>query len=232
MNALSDPLQVTTQMGTHPKAPKPEIEKITDDSVTLKAVAGCEYSMDGITWQTSPVFTGLEPEKTYQFYQRMAKTATHYAGEVSDPVSAKPLGVSALTSTVYSVQEDVIHKIPIGTDVAALLSGLVGGEYCRVMKGTEQVGDVTVVGTGMMVQLLGGGNIKKTYTLVVTGDTNGDGQTSITDMIAVKAHLLDKAALTGAAVSAADTNGDRKITITDFLQIKAKLLGKGSITPQ
>ena len=230
--AMSDPLQVTTLMGTHPKAAKPEIEKITDDSVTLKTVAGCEYSMDGVSWQASPVFAGLEPEKTYLFYQRMAQTATHYAGEVSDPVSAKPLGVSALTSTVYRVQDQTIGKIPAGTDVSTLLAGLVGGQYCRVMKGTEQVTGSTAVGTGMTVQLLSGGNVKMTYTIVVTGDTNGDGQTSITDMIAVKAHLLGKTALTGASVQAADTNGDGKITITDFIQIKAKLLGKGIITPQ
>ena len=231
-NVLSDPLQVTTSMGVHPKAAKPEIAEITDDSVTLKATADCEYSMDGISWQASPVFTGLEPEKTYQFYQRVAQTATHYAGEASDPVSAKPLGVSALTSTVYAVQGQTIRKIPAGTDASALLAGLVGGQYCRVMKGTEQVTSTTVVGTGMTVQLLSGGNVKMTYTLVVTGDTNGDGQTSITDMIAIKAHLLGKTELSGASVQAADTNGDGKITITDFIQIKAKLLGKSTITPQ
>ena len=69
----------------------------------------------------------------------------------------------------------------------------------------------------------------KSYTVIVTGDINGDGKISITDMIAAKAHLLNKEIIRGTSATAADTNGDGKISITDFIQIKAKLLGKGSI---
>jgi hypothetical protein len=50
-------------------------------------------------------------------------------------------------------------------------------------------------------------------------------------MLAVKAHLLKKPLLTGAAEKAADTTADQKITITDFLQFKAHLLNKDSIKP-
>lgn len=52
----------------------PELESVTDSSVTLKAVNGYEYSMDGITWQTSPVFDGLQADTDYTFYQRIAQT--------------------------------------------------------------------------------------------------------------------------------------------------------------
>ena len=64
-----------------------------------------------------------------------------------------------------------------------------------------------------------------------TGDTNGDGAISVTDMISIKAHLLDKSKLTGAYAEAGDTSGDDAISITDFIQLKAQILGKGNIIP-
>jgi hypothetical protein len=50
-------------------------------------------------------------------------------------------------------------------------------------------------------------------------------------MLAVKAHVLNKNQLTGAAAEAADTNGDGNISITDFIQIKAHILEISSVTP-
>ena len=64
---------------------------------------------------------------------------------------------------------------------------------------------------------------------VVTGDANGDGKVTITDMISIKSVLLGKSTLTGDAAKAADTNGDGKITITDFIQVKSHLLGKSRL---
>ncbi|MBR3593534.1 MAG: hypothetical protein IKL44_02555 [Clostridia bacterium] len=43
-------------------------------SVTLTAIAGYEYSMDGINWTTNNVFTGLKADTEYSFYQRVART--------------------------------------------------------------------------------------------------------------------------------------------------------------
>ena len=227
---VSQPLQVTTDRAKQGKAPAPEAQSQDTTSITLKAVSGCEYSMDGQNWQSSPKFTGLQTNTEYTFYQRYAQSQTHYAGEVSDKAVLKTAGVGALTSDQYTVQEDTIRRIPVGTTVEELLRGLKGGEYCSVLReGTRQEGK-TIVGTGMTVQLVMGGEAAKSYTLIVTGDTNGDGEISITDMIAVKAHILEKKLLTGVYAQAADTSGDGGITITDFIQIKAKILGKGNIT--
>ncbi len=61
------------------------------------------------------------------------------------------------------------------------------------------------------------------------GDTNQDNKVTITDMLAVKAHILGKKLLTGKALVLGDTNSDGKITITDFIQIKAHILGKNKL---
>ena len=81
----------------------------------------------------------------------------------------------------------------------------------------------------MTVKWMSGSTVKATYTLIVTGDTNGDGQITVTDMIAIKAHILGKSKLSGVNATAGDTNGDGSISITDFIQVKAKILGKGNI---
>ena len=80
-------------------------------------------------------------------------------------------------------------------------------------------------------KIMDGNTVKASFTVVVTGDTNGDGKTTITDMLAIKSHVLKKTTLSGASAQAADTSKDGGISITDFIQIKASILGKGTIVP-
>lgn len=62
----------------------PVAESKTSDTVTLKKTAGYEYRMDSGAWQKSPVFTGLAPNSTHRFYQRVAETDTTYASASSE----------------------------------------------------------------------------------------------------------------------------------------------------
>ena len=61
----------------------PTMESRTSTSITLDVIAGCEYRIDGGAWQTSPEFTGLDPDTEYSFEARMAETDTHLASPVS-----------------------------------------------------------------------------------------------------------------------------------------------------
>ena len=70
---------------------------------------------------------------------------------------------------------------------------------------------------------------QKTYTLVVTGDVNGDGRITITDVVALQSHVVGKQELTGAYKEAADLNGDGKVTITDVVKAARVIVGKDSI---
>ena len=66
---------------TMPEAP--QMENNTDSSITLVAIEGCEYNIDGGEWQLSPIFEGLTPSTSYTFTQRKMETRSHYASPTS-----------------------------------------------------------------------------------------------------------------------------------------------------
>lgn len=66
----------------------------------------------------------------------------------------------------------------------------------------------------------------KSYTIVVTGDCNGDGQAELKDILAINKHRLNKASLTTEYLQGADVNGDGVADLKDILQINKFRLGK------
>ncbi|MBE6712289.1 MAG: hypothetical protein E7580_02080 [Ruminococcaceae bacterium] len=80
---ISEGTQVTTPKLTQSAPSAPIAQEITAFSVTLVANENTEYSKDGVTWQSSPIFSGLEPVTDYTFYQRFAETDTYDASEAS-----------------------------------------------------------------------------------------------------------------------------------------------------
>jgi len=92
-SAASAGTSITTDKLSQTKPAAPTVSNVTPDSVTIEAVSGMEYSADSITWQFSNVFSGLEPNTAYRFYQRIIETETYYASLSSDAaeVTSAPL---------------------------------------------------------------------------------------------------------------------------------------------
>ena len=136
-----------------------------------------------------------------------------------------------ITSDVYVVSGETIGNIAAGTKLSQFLEGLKEKDYVQVLQDGNPVDPERVVATGMEVRLVVNGQTVKTLTIVVTGDINGDGTITLSDMLMIKSHILGKTTLSGAAALAADTNDDKALSITDFLQIKAHILGKNTVKP-
>ncbi len=152
-----------------------------------------------------------------------------YVDGYTDPTG--PAGPNQITSGQYTVTDMELSKVALETTVEAFLRNLNEGTYCKVYKNGREVAMGAYVGTGMTVQLIVGEEVRQELTILVKGDSNGDGQGTVTDMLSVKAHVLEKSLLQGAALKAADVNGDGSISITDFILLKAHVLGKDSIKP-
>ena len=97
------------------------------------------------------------------------------------------------------------------------------GKNTKVYDGKTEVTS-GALSTGMTAVV---GN--KAYTLVVTGDVNGDGKITLTDVVALQSHVLDKKKLEGAYREAADLNGDGYVTLTDVVKAARVIIGKDTI---
>ncbi|XME02605.1 hypothetical protein QYZ88_000070 [Lachnospiraceae bacterium C1.1] len=64
----------------------PTLSSATADTITLKAVDGCQYKRDDGAWQDSNVFKGLTEDTEYSFYQRKKSDENHEMSE-SSPAS-------------------------------------------------------------------------------------------------------------------------------------------------
>lgn len=67
------------------------------------------------------------------------------------------------------------------------------------------------------------------YTIVVTGDIDGDGKINITDTAVIKAQFSKTISLSNENFEAADTNNDGRVTATDYIRIKYHIQMKYNI---
>lgn len=134
-----------------------------------------------------------------------------------------------MVTEAYRISDGYLRKLAVGTPVSTLQGNLAPSQYITVSKGSAAVSDVAA--TGMTVEYKVDGTVLQTLTVVVTGDINGDGKYTITDLVQVQSHLLGRNTLSGAALQAADFSGDGKVTITDMVQATSAMLGRTAINP-
>ncbi len=94
-------LTITLEIPETPAAPAATNANITKNSITLTAVDGCEYSMDGESWQDSSEFSNLLPGTAYTFYQRVKATDSAVASAASEAATISTLADTyAMTITL------------------------------------------------------------------------------------------------------------------------------------
>lgn len=109
------PSATVTTSATTINVPFPSAAMREETKITLVEHDGCEYSKDGINWQDSPVFDGLEIGTTYYFHIRYKATDTL-------PVSPSR---SSGTSTVGIPPVPVVKYVDCGNIEIEKISGAV-----------------------------------------------------------------------------------------------------------
>ena len=125
------------------------------------------------------------------------------------------------TSSTYIIENSIIKNIQPDISLTDFSQNITTNQEYTIKEGDNTITGADKIKTGQVL-IVGG----QTYSLVVTGDVNGDGQANIADILAMNRHRLNKAQLTNVYLQAGDANNDGKVDIKDILQINKTRLGK------
>ena len=136
----------------------------------------------------------------------------------SSPVLASNRYIEPIT-----MDGDYIKNIQPNTKYEEFIKEFSGDISFSVKEGENIITGANIIKTGQ--KFIIGNN---TFTLVVIGDVNEDGQANIKDILAINKHRLNKAQLSSDEQKAGDANKDGTIDIKDILLINKYRLNKVS----
>jgi M6 family metalloprotease-like protein len=103
-SVTSNPTEIVAKANqTAPEAPT--LADKTTTRITLNEVTGCEYNINGGTYQNLPEFMELTPNTSYLFTQRFAETPTHLA--------SAPSPEAIFATAPLSVEDNEFDKIRV-----------------------------------------------------------------------------------------------------------------------
>lgn len=135
------------------------------------------------------------------------------------------------TSTSYQVGEKYITGIQPGTKAATFLKGMSAPNATMKLVTADGKTNTGKVATGNVLELYDKNNKKlSSYTIVVYGDTNGDGAVDVLDMIKTNRHILGLGTMSGCYEEAGNANRQNDgVNVLDLIYINRHILGISSI---
>lgn len=151
-----------------------------------------------------------------------------------DQPAAIPVEEATPDNPVYNYAESLGLQIS-DSYISGFTLGITGRTLAGQVQGINSGASVTIrdkdgniltdkaIGTGTTITITDNTGTM-TYTAVIYGDVNGDGQIGATDLLWVKRHILGTSTLSGASARAA-TLANGRIGATSLLTIKRHILG-------
>ena len=115
----------------------------------------------------------------------------------------------------YIIKGTYIRNIQPQTVYSNFIKNIVTNQSYEIKEGNITITGIDKIKTGQKLILK-----NTTYTLVVTGDINGDGDIRLSDLSTLKMQLIGKRSLTGANKEAGDINEDGDIKLSDLSKMK------------
>ena len=134
---------------------------------------------------------------------------------------------TVISSNSLNVSGSYIVKMKNNTSYSTLHNNLIKSGASSVTlkdKNGNTLSGNSTIGTGNVITITVG-NESKSFTLVVNGDTSGDGVVTILDLLQVQKHIKGDKKLSNAYLLAGDTSGDNNVTILDLLQVQKHIKG-------
>ncbi len=139
-------------------------------------------------------------------------------------------GSSAAERKIVFVEKgDYLYGVPDGWTVDEFRSEYTGRTYSLLDKEGGTLRGTAIVYTGCKLRYeVGVGEVKE-LTIIIRGDTSGDGRITSTDYLKIKAYLRGKGSLEGDLLLAADIDGNGDVTTVDYINVKAYFFGNYDI---
>ena len=138
------------------------------------------------------------------------------------------LNVSTIiTSSGYSSSGNYLTGIEIESTVQSFKSSLesvAGSGNIKIFNSKDNLVTDGIVGTGYKVTIKSNSE-EKTFTLIINGDTSGDGKINALDLLQVQKNILGTYTLSDVYKLAGDTSDDGNVNALDLLQIQKSILG-------
>ena len=138
---------------------------------------------------------------------------------------------TGVVASGFKIDGDVISNISFNTNIDTINSKLSSvNANLKVTSYLDRYGNKASgnVGTGDTL-VISNGSTTKSYKVVIYGDNNGDGKTSVVDLLRVQKDILGSSSLSTYDRKASDTNRDGKVDVVDLLRVQKQILGNSTI---
>ena len=127
------------------------------------------------------------------------------------------------------IDNNIMYGISPGMTVQELTNSVSSANGSAVItdaSGTKKTSGKLVTGDIITIS----GSVEKiSFTIVIRGDINGDGEPNLKDFVLIQSYILKKGSLNGVKFYAADANYDNVVNLKDFVLVQSHILKKSSL---
>ena len=147
--------------------------------------------------------------------------------------SSTNLNISTIiTSSGYKYSLSYLTGVNQNTNVNTLkntIESISGSGSVTILNQNGTLVNDGLIGTGYSVKIKSS-SVEETLTVIINGDTSGDGVINALDLLQVQKSILGTYTLSGVYQLAGDTSDDGTINALDLLQVQKSILGTYVIT--
>ena len=123
-------------------------------------------------------------------------------------------------------EKKYVKNISPSTTVKDMINNINTNGTISVYKNNEIItNNNEKISTSMKIKILLNSQSYE-FIIAINGDTNGDGEANLQDLLLINKHRLNKALLEDEFLFAGDVNKDNKVDLKDLLQVNKYRLGK------